>query len=91
MRVNLTPVNTQSPIIRFAFNVILLLLGALLFALGFPNFIADWGFAPFAWISLIPVVILVRRLPWWASPIWGAVYGYATYALFNILLAPYAP
>ena len=91
MRVNLTPVNTQSPIIRFAFNVILLLLGALLFALGFPNFIADWGFAPFAWISLIPVVILVRRLPWWASPIWGAVYGYATYALFNFWLATFNP
>lgn len=62
-----------------------------MFALGFPNFIADWGFAPFAWISLIPVVILIRRLPWWASPIWGAFYGYATYALFNFWLATFNP
>ncbi len=83
--------NTQSPLIRFAFNAGLLLIGALFFALGFPNFIADWGFAPFAWISLIPIVILIRRIPWWASPIWGAFYGYITYALFNFWLATFNP
>jgi apolipoprotein N-acyltransferase len=81
----------QRPFIRFAINAGLLLLGALLFALGFPNFIADWGFAPFAWISIIPVVILIRRVPWWSSPLWGAFYGYITYALFNFWLATFNP
>ncbi len=83
--------NTQRPLIQFAINAGLILLGALLFALGFPNFIADWGFAPFAWISLIPIVILIRRVSWWSSPIWGAFYGYATYALFNYWLATFNP
>ncbi|OQX29272.1 MAG: apolipoprotein N-acyltransferase [Spirochaeta sp. LUC14_002_19_P3] len=69
----------------------LLLLGALLFALGFPNFIADWGWAPFAWICLVPVVLLIRRVPCWASPLWGAVYGYTAYALFNFWLATFNP
>ncbi len=79
------------PLNRFAVNIGLVALGALLFALGFPNFIADWGFAPFAWISLIPMVILIRRVPVWASPIWGAVYGYASYSLFNFWLATFNP
>lgn len=83
--------NTRAHFVHFFINVGLLLSGALLFALGFPNFIADWGMAPFAWISLIPVVLLVRRIPWWASPIWGAFYGYATYALFNFWLATFNP
>lgn len=90
-RDNLSFVNTPNPILRFSINAGLLLFGALLFALGFPNFIADWGFAPFAWISLIPVVLLIRRIPWWASPIWGAFYGYITYALFNFWLATFNP
>ncbi len=72
-------------------NVALLLAGVLLFALGFPNFIADWGLAPFAWVSLIPVVLLIRRIPWWSAPLWGAVYGYAAYTLFNFWLATFNP
>ena len=82
---------TRAPLIRFLINVGLLLIGALLFALGFPNFISDWGFAPFAWISLLPLVLLIRRIPWWASPLWGAFYGYITYALFNFWLATFNP
>jgi len=75
----------------FAVNFFLLALGALFFALGFPNFFADWGLAPFAWISLVPVAILIRRIPWWGSPLWGALYGYAAYALFNYWLATFNP
>jgi len=84
-------VNTDRRSYRFLINGTLVLVGALFFALGFPNFIADWGWAPFAWISLIPVVLLIRRIPWWASPIWGAFYGYVTYALFNFWLATFNP
>ena len=76
---------------NLAINLVLLVLGSLFFALGFPNFIADWGLAPFAWISLIPVAMLIRRISWWTSPLWGAVYGYATYALFNYWLATFNP
>ncbi|MDF1566787.1 MAG: apolipoprotein N-acyltransferase [Spirochaetaceae bacterium] len=83
--------NNHRPIVRTAVNIGLMLVGSLFFALGFPSFIADWGWAPFAWISLIPVVILIRRIPWWSSPLWGAAYGYITYALFNFWLATFNP
>jgi len=76
---------------NLAINLVLLALGSLFFALGFPNFIAEWGLAPFAWISLIPIAILIHRIPWWISPIWGAVYGYITYTLFNYWLATFNP
>ena len=81
----------QQPFVNWALNAGLLICGALFFALGFPNFIADWGWAPFAWISLIPVVLLIRRVPWWSSPIWGAFYGYITYSIFNFWLATFNP
>ena len=83
--------NAPRPLVNFALNIALAAAGALLFALGFPNFIADWGLAPFAWIALIPPVILIRRVPWWSSPLWGAFYGYITYALFNFWLATFNP
>jgi len=76
---------------KFSLNLLLLALGVLFFALGFPNFIADWGMAPFAWISLIPIAMLISRISWWASPIWGAIYGYASYALLNYWLATFNP
>ena len=83
--------NKHQTLLAWAVNIGLLLLGALLFALGFPSFIADWGWAPFAWISLIPIVLLIRRIRWWSAPLWGAVYGYTTYALFNFWLATFNP
>ena len=84
-------VNYRQFFLQTAINIGLVVLGALLFALGFPNFIADWGWAPLAWISLVPVVLLVRRINWYFSPLWGAVYGYGTYALFNFWLATFNP
>jgi len=72
-------------------NLVLLVLGSFFFALAFPNFIADWGLAPFAWISLIPIAILIHRISWWASPLWGALYGYISYTLFNYWLATFNP
>ena len=83
--------NVSKPLTNFAVNIALTAAGALLFALGFPNFIADWGLAPFAWIALIPPVILIRRIQWWSSPIWGAFYGYITYSLFNFWLSTFNP
>ncbi|MCG8452509.1 MAG: apolipoprotein N-acyltransferase [Spirochaetales bacterium] len=76
---------------RFGTNIALVALGAVLFALAFPSFLSDWGWGVFAWISLVPVVLLIRRISWWASPLWGAFYGYVTYALFNFWLATFNP
>jgi apolipoprotein N-acyltransferase len=43
-------------------ELMLLLSGALLFALSFPNFLYRWGFPIFAWFALIPVFLLIHRV-----------------------------
>ena len=76
---------------KYWVSPILLLSGIVLFALSFPSFLFQWGIAPLAWLSLIPVTILIRRQPLWTMPLWGAAYGYLTYALFNFWLANFNP
>ena len=76
---------------RLVINLSLVLAGAIIYSLGFPNFIVDWGMAPFAWVALVPLVVLVRRIHWWQSPLWGALYGYCTYSILNFWLASFNP
>jgi apolipoprotein N-acyltransferase len=76
---------------RFGFELGLIVLGALLFALSFPSFISEWGWAPLAFLSLIPVFVVVHRCSWPAVPFYGLIYGFASYALFNYWLATFHP
>lgn len=69
----------------------LLILGSLLFALAFPNILVRFGLYPLIFIALIPVSVAVRRMRWWASPLYGAFYGFVAYALFNYWLARFHP
>lgn len=69
----------------------LLLVGALLFALSFPSFVSETGYAPLAFISLIPVFILVHRSSWALIAPLGFLYGFVTYALFNYWLSTFHP
>lgn len=72
-------------------NLFLLLLGSFLFALAFPSFLSQWGYAPLAFISLIPVFILVHRSGWAMIVPYGFMYGFITYALFNYWLSTFHP
>lgn len=72
-------------------ELLLLLGGALLFALSFPNFMNRWGFSFLAWFALIPVFILIRRIGFIKSVIYGGLYGYLSYTLFNFWLATFNP
>jgi apolipoprotein N-acyltransferase len=74
-----------------AFQLGLLLLGALLFGLSFPSFASQWGFFPLAFISLVPVVILVHRSSWKFIALYGLLYGFFSYALFNYWLSTFHP
>ncbi len=74
-----------------ATNVGLLLAGALLFALAFPNVLVRFGFYPAAFIALVPVGIAIHRMRWWVTPLYGALYGFVSYALFNYWLATFHP
>ncbi len=72
-------------------NFLLIGIGGLLFAAAFPNPLFRWGLAPVAFIALIPVVVVIRRIRFRATPVFGALYGLCTYALFNYWLAHFHP
>ncbi|QEN08671.1 apolipoprotein N-acyltransferase [Oceanispirochaeta crateris] len=72
-------------------DLFLLLSGSLLFALSFPNFLYRWGFGFLAWFALIPVFLLIHRAGFLKSILYGALYGYFAYSLFNFWLAKFNP
>ncbi|MFO7849656.1 MAG: apolipoprotein N-acyltransferase, partial [Spirochaetia bacterium] len=69
----------------------LLIGGSVLFALSFPSFLSNKGFFPLAFISLVPVFVLVHRSSWKLIPIYGIAYGFLSYALFNYWLTTFHP
>ncbi len=73
------------------FELGLLLLSALLFALAFPNFLYDWGFFPLAFIAIFPAFIVVHRATWIRIFPYGIFYGFACYALYNFWLITWHP
>jgi apolipoprotein N-acyltransferase len=68
-----------------------LLLAAFLYALSFPNIIFEEGFPLLAWIAYVPVFWLVSQISLGASIIWGGVYGFIAYGLFNYWLTAFHP
>ena len=66
-------------------------LSVLLFSGSFPNLLFKEGFPFFAWVAYIPIFILLYRVSLAASVFWGAIYGYAAYALFNYWLGAFHP
>jgi apolipoprotein N-acyltransferase len=75
----------------FFVNLALVALGALFFSLAFPNLLIEKGLPFFAWIALVPVFMLIRRVTCGASVFWGALYGVASYSLFNYWLSVFHP
>ena len=66
-------------------------LGALLFAGSFPNPLIENGVPFLAWVAYVPVFFLLYRVSIGASALWGALYGYGAYLLFNYWLAAFHP
>ncbi|GHT59066.1 apolipoprotein N-acyltransferase 1 [Spirochaetia bacterium] len=79
------------PIRDFLVNLALVVLGALLFTLAFPNLLIEKGLPLLAWFALVPVFVLIRRVGLAASVFWGALYGYSAYSLFNYWLSVFHP
>ena len=69
----------------------LLLLSALLFALAHPNPLTQWGLGPAAFVALAPVFLVLRRAGWLRVVLYGVLYGYVSYALYNYWLATFHP
>jgi apolipoprotein N-acyltransferase len=72
-------------------NLALAVLGMILFALSFPNLLVEKGLAPAAWAAWIPVFLLAARVSLSASALWGVLYGYGAYSLFNYWLGAFHP
>ncbi|TVR67760.1 MAG: apolipoprotein N-acyltransferase [Spirochaetaceae bacterium] len=69
----------------------LIILGALLFTLAFPNVLVRFGLYPVAFIAIAPVAVAIQRMRWWMTPLYGALYGFLAYALFNYWLFTFHP
>jgi apolipoprotein N-acyltransferase len=76
---------------RFVLHLCAVLLAALLFAASFPNLLAAEGLPLFAWIAFIPLFWLLYQVSAGTSVFWGALYGYASYGLFNYWLSVFHP
>jgi apolipoprotein N-acyltransferase len=72
-------------------RVLLIIAGAFFFAMSFPGFVFPEGFGPMAFISLVPVFLVLGRSGWIESACYGAAYGFLAHALFNYWLATFNP
>jgi len=75
----------------FFANLGLVALAALLFAASFPNPVIENGVPLLAWVAYVPIFALLYRVSLGASVLWGALYGYSAYLLFNYWLAAFHP
>jgi len=66
-----------------------LTLSAVLFALAFPNPLSTWGWYPLAFVALAPLFWVIGRTPWSRVVLYGILYGFGSYALFNYWLATF--
>lgn len=79
---------------RFPFfftNVALLALSVALFALPQPNLLSVKGFPILGYVAFVPLFILIRRVSFRASFLWGAFYGLFCYCLFTYWLGVFHP
>ena len=74
---------------NFFTDITLLLVSALVFSLSFPGFLSDWGLFPLAFISLVPVFIVVHRSSWKTIFFYGFFYGLISYTIFNYWLSSF--
>ncbi len=75
----------------FGVNIALLALAVLFFALPQPNLLSVKGFPIFAYVAFVPLFILIRRVSFRASFLWGAFYGLLSYCLFTYWLGVFHP
>lgn len=86
------PPTRRGGIVTVSATLGLLVLGALLFAAAFPNdLLFRFGAYPLAFVALVPVAVAIRRMRWWATPLYGFFYGFIAYALFNAWLVRFHP
>lgn len=72
-------------------NILLLVSSSFLFALSQPGFLYHTGLHFFAYFIFIPLFVLVRRISFKASFVWGGFYGMLNYCIFSYWLWGFHP
>ena len=72
-------------------EVVLLLGSAFILAMAHPSFLSDDGFGFLAFIALIPVFAVIRNCTWKVATLYGFLYGFSYYAIFNYWLTSFHP
>jgi apolipoprotein N-acyltransferase len=88
---NLLLQESPSWIKNLLLQITALVLASVLYALSFPNLLFSEGLPVCAWIAYIPVFWLVSQISLGTSIIWGAIYGFFSYGLFNYWLTAFHP
>ncbi len=86
-----TPIPLPNKKHAFFINSGLLAAAVLLFALPQPNPLSLNGFPFLAWFAFIPLFILIRRISFRSSFLWGAVYGALCYCVYTHWLLVFHP
>ena len=81
----------KNKFIFFILNLLLAVFGAVFFALSHPNYFNLNGFPIFAYISLIPFFLLLKRTKLKFSFLWGAFSGSLSYFIFNFWIIFFHP
>ena len=83
--------STGRPWLPVVTEIAALALSAALFALAFPNPLSRWGWYPLAFVALAPLFWVIGRTPWSRVVLYGILYGFGSYALFNYWLGTFHP
>jgi apolipoprotein N-acyltransferase len=83
--------NYKRSILSYIYEVVLLIGTALLFSFAFPGFLSNSGFGIIAFFALIPLFGVIRKTSFLATPIYGFLFGFTFYTLFNYWLVTFHP
>jgi apolipoprotein N-acyltransferase len=83
--------NRNNWIISILSQLGLIAAAAVIFAGSFPNLLFKDGLPFLAWFAYIPVLLVIHRSNFLACIAWGAIYGFASYGLFNYWLGAFHP
>ncbi|MGD1822317.1 MAG: apolipoprotein N-acyltransferase [Pleomorphochaeta sp.] len=73
------------------FEIFLTIISAFIYALAFPSFLDNNGFAPFAFFALIPMIYAVNKTKWKYTPLLGFIFGVTFLGIFNYWLSTFHP
>ena len=70
-------------------EVLILLITAFVYSLAFPGFISENGLGFLSFIVLIPVFVIIKNTSFVASGLYGFLFGFVFYAIFNYWLTTF--